>query len=459
MRYQESEMASVTGTAPPDLSVYYLVEADDARLDDLADELLSRDGIVGAYVAPPAEPAVDLATLNDMTPAPEPAPPATPDFTPRQIYLDAAPAGIDARFAWTRPGGRGAGVRIIDIEGAWRFDHEDLIVNQGGTVGTPSADVSWRNHGTAVVSEFGGDVNVFGVTGICPDSHTRGFSIFGPGNSPAQAIRAAADALSAGDIILIELHRPGPGASGAGQDGFIAMEWWPAEFDAIRYATNKGVLVVEAAGNGSRNLDDPIYNTPQPGFPPGWTNPFNRANRDSGRDRRRRRSTAPGHARSRPRPGPLAAGVLQLGRPHRRTGLGPRGDGRRVRRPPGRNQRDAVVHGHVQRDLQRLTHRRRSVRMRAGRAACAGAGRAHTGADARSPAVDRYPQQDAPGRPASQRIGNRPNLRQLLATPKTIAKDILKDNKFEKIERKELKEKPEKRERSRRRTRRSSARS
>ena len=37
-----------------------------------------------------------------------------------------------------------------------------------------------------------------------------------------------------------------------------------------------------AAGNGARNLDDPIYNTPQTGFPPGWTNPFNRANRDSG---------------------------------------------------------------------------------------------------------------------------------------------------------------------------------
>ena len=83
----------------------------------------------------------------------------------------------------------------------------------------------------------------------------------------AAAIRAAADALSAGDIILIELHRPGPGASGSGQDGFIAMEWWPGEFDAIRYASNKGVMVVEAAGNGSRNLDDPIYNTPQSGFP------------------------------------------------------------------------------------------------------------------------------------------------------------------------------------------------
>ena len=58
----------------------------------------------------------------------------------------------------TRPGGRGDGVRIIDIEGEWHFSHEDLPQNQGGVVGgTPTADPGWRNHGTAVVGEFGGD--------------------------------------------------------------------------------------------------------------------------------------------------------------------------------------------------------------------------------------------------------------------------------------------------------------
>ena len=56
------------------------------------------------------------------------------------------------------------------------------------------------------------------------------------------------------------MHRPGPGASGMGQDGFIAMEYWQQDFDAIKYATSKGIIVVEAAGNGSRNLDDVIYN-------------------------------------------------------------------------------------------------------------------------------------------------------------------------------------------------------
>ena len=48
-----------------------------------------------------------------------------------------------------RAGGRGQNVRIIDIEGAWRFTHEDLRQMQGGVVGgTQSTSIGWRNHGT-----------------------------------------------------------------------------------------------------------------------------------------------------------------------------------------------------------------------------------------------------------------------------------------------------------------------
>jgi hypothetical protein len=85
--------------------------------------------------------------------------------------------------------------------------------------------------------------------------------------------------------MLIELHRPG-GRHGFkmshGQLGFIAVEWWPDDFDAILYATRKGIVVVEAAGNGAEDLDDALYDVPDKGFPSGWTNPFKRANRDSG---------------------------------------------------------------------------------------------------------------------------------------------------------------------------------
>jgi hypothetical protein len=279
-----------TSADVPDLSVYYRVEAPDDRLDELASRLREEGAVEAAYVKPSAElpvkaPESLLRTLNDMVPLREEAPPTTPDFTSRQGYLDAAPGGIDARYAWTQLGGRGSGVNIIDIEGAWRFSHEDLRQNQGGVVGgTPTTDAAWLNHGTAVLGEFSGDDNGIGITGICPGANVRAISIFGATGSSG-AIHQAADLLGEGDIILIELHRPGPRfnfQSPQGQQGYIPIEWWEDDFAAIRYAVSKGVIVVEAGGNGSEDLDDALYSTRPASFPISWTNPFNRANRDSG---------------------------------------------------------------------------------------------------------------------------------------------------------------------------------
>jgi Subtilase family len=265
----------------PDLSVYYHVEAPDEKLDYLAYQIRQHNVVDGAYVKPPAEPAavapISLEVLNAMQPLEEDAPPVSPDFSGRQGYLDAAPGGIDARFAWTQPGGGGAGVNVIDCEWAWNLAQEDLVGNQGAVVvGAAAGD---DNHGTAVQGEIGGNRNAYGITGIAPDSFRR-FAAFS--QPTASVIRQAANLLNPGDIVLLEIHRAGPRATGVGQQGYIAVEWWPDDFDAIRYASSRGVLVVEAAGNGAQNLDDPVYNTPSAGFPAGWSNPFNRNNRDSG---------------------------------------------------------------------------------------------------------------------------------------------------------------------------------
>jgi len=276
LRAKVTQQAGSAGTPPPDLSVYYQVDAPDEKLDQLAERLRAHtDLIEAAYVKPSGEPPF---ILNDMQPRQTDAPPISPDFTAHQGYLNAAPEGVDARYAWTLPGGGGAGVNIIDCEWGWRFTHEDLLNNKGGVVvGTPSYDT---NHGTAVLGEMGGDRNPAGVTGICPDAFIGAVSF---ATLPsATAIVQAADRLRAGDIMLLEIHRPGPRASGAGQQGFIAIEWWPDDFDAIRYAVNKGIIVVEAAGNGFQDLDDPVYDTPATGFPGTWSNPFKRGNRDSG---------------------------------------------------------------------------------------------------------------------------------------------------------------------------------
>ncbi|MBF6210524.1 S8 family serine peptidase [Nocardia puris] len=260
---------------------YFCVQGVADHLDAIADTLLHDDAVAAAYVKPPAEPP--LAPLSAPTRSEADTPPATPNFEARQGYLDDAPNGIGARWAWTKPGGRGTGVRVIDIEGAWRFTHEDLTQNQGGVIGGQTDDPGWRDHGTAVAGEISGDVNAYGITGIAPEANIRAVSVFD--NGSAAAIRTAADALSAGDIILLELHRPGPRRNYRArpdQLGYIAIEWWPDDFAAIRYAVARGVIVVEAAGNGAEDLDAALYDLRPTGFPQSWRNPFRGGADDSG---------------------------------------------------------------------------------------------------------------------------------------------------------------------------------
>jgi subtilase family protein len=413
-----SSAADPDAEPAPDLGVFYHVAAPEDQLEELARELRDSELVDAAYVKPPAEPAtlvvdeVLVEGLNDMVPDAGDAPPTTPDFTARQGYLDAAPGGIDARHAWTVSGGAGTGVRVIDCEWGWRFTHEDLVRNQGGVVaGTGGTDT---NHGTAVVGEISGDRNTFGITGIAPDAWIAASSF--TNQSSAQAIRAAADRLGPGNIILLEIHRPGPRTPNPpqGQLGFIAIEWWPDDFAAIRYAVNKGIIVVEAAGNGFQNLDDPIYNTRPANFPTGWTNPFNVNNPSSG---------AVVVGAGAPPPG-------THGRNHGpdRSRLDFSNFGARVDAQGWGREVTTAGYGDLQggsaQDLwytDQFSGTSSASPIVVGALACVQGALRGRGRIPLSPARAREllratgsAQQDAPGRPATQRIGNRPNLRQLI---------------------------------------------
>ena len=414
LRAKRASMSAAGVPEAPDLSSYYRIEAADDRLDALCKKLYALPTVEAAYVKPAAEPP--MFALH-MAPSLAEPPAGTPDFSARQVYLDAAPSGIDARYAWTRPGGGGAGVGIIDIEGEWRFTHEDLRLNQGGVVGgAPPNDLLWRNHGTAVVGAFGGDRNGLGITGICPDANVRAISVFGAMSS-STAIRNAADMLNPGDIILIELHRPGPRfsyANRADQRGYIPIEWWPDDYDAIRYAVGRGVIVVEAAGNGGENLDDAIYGVLPPGFPAGWANPLVRGARDSGAILVGAGAPPPGtHARDH---GPdrsrldfsnfgAAVDVQGWGEEVTTTGYG-------------------TLQGGSDEDLwytDQFNGTSSASPIVVGALACmqgilrAGSRPVLTAASARALLRSTgSTQQDAPGRPASQRIGSRPDLREMI---------------------------------------------
>lgn len=253
---------------------YYVAQVPDTMADSIVRQMSSNPSVESVYYKPAAEnplaPGGERPSSANMEAA------SIPDFSSKQGYLENAPGGIDAKYAWSLPGGDGNGVTIVDVEGGWRLSHLDLAMLNGGLIGgIPYPEVDWRNHGTAVLGEMGSDKNGFGVTGISFGAVVSAVSHGDIGS--AKAIQLAAQRLNAGDIILLEMHRPGPRngfQSDPYQRGYIGVEWWPDDLLAIQFATMKGIIVVEAAGNGAEDLDDPLYDDPGPGFPAGWKNPF-----------------------------------------------------------------------------------------------------------------------------------------------------------------------------------------
>ncbi|MEO1267204.1 MAG: S8 family serine peptidase, partial [Myxococcota bacterium] len=125
-------------------------------------------------------------------------------------------------------------------------------------------DASFIQHGTGAFGMILAQHNGIGVDGLAPAVEPLFVTEFAEeyGWGVASAILRSLQHVRAGDLILIEAQTGGPRYNldnPEQQTGLLPVEWNQAEFDAIRTATDIGVIVVEAAGNGEQNLDDPIY--------------------------------------------------------------------------------------------------------------------------------------------------------------------------------------------------------
>jgi len=178
-------------------------------------------------------------------------PPVNPSDDPRNVnqnYEDAAPTGIDARFAWGYADGSGIG--FVDCEQGWTLNHEDLAA--AGISIISGVNSSYTGHGTSVLGEVVAVDNAIGDVGIAPHASARVVSQFRTASTynTAEAILSAVSVMSDGDVLLLEAQTTSSTAS-----GYVPVEVEQATFDAIQYATSQGIVVVEAGANGSVDLD------------------------------------------------------------------------------------------------------------------------------------------------------------------------------------------------------------
>ncbi|MGN4681015.1 MULTISPECIES: S8 family peptidase [unclassified Bacillus cereus group] len=226
---------------------YYIVETqDDIDVQALLTKIEKSSLVETAYLqeeeAPPAERLPNLS----VNPYDEPR-------LTRQGYLEPAPLGINAPYAWSIKGGDGKGTTFVDMEYGWLFNHEDLV-NQKIEMISGQNKSEHHDHGTSVLGIVSAEDNNIGGIGIAPKAKVKVVSqIRDNGNyNTADAILSAVNNMQAGDILLLEAQAT---YDGYGDKNYFPVEVKPDIFDAIRMGTNKGIIIIEAGANGGNDLD------------------------------------------------------------------------------------------------------------------------------------------------------------------------------------------------------------
>lgn len=173
----------------------------------------------------------------------------TPDFEPRQHYLDAPGPrwkGLNVRKAWAG-GVTGRGSRIHFSDGGLFAEHEDLRGNPDLKIVSlaPNDD---PKHGTASVGVILAARNGFGATGVSHDSelylyHNRSKDIHGN----LQVLKDLLRNVEPGDIVAINRQTANPEVLSTLLPSVHDKAWWVV----MQQLTQRGAVVVNAAANGS----------------------------------------------------------------------------------------------------------------------------------------------------------------------------------------------------------------
>jgi len=188
----------------------------------------------------------------------------TPNLEASQTYLFENP-GINVNYAWSR-GITGQNVRVRDVEYGFHKTHEMLVdrntvqlesgVSPNASLTTPSSTYySWLDHGTAVMSILGSAKDNIGLSGSAYNAtEMKGFLEWTTTSyNRVAAVTRAINASQAGDIVLYEMQ------TGGQNSNYVPAEYDNLIWDLTKAATDSGIIVIAAAGNGNENLDATFY--------------------------------------------------------------------------------------------------------------------------------------------------------------------------------------------------------
>lgn len=204
-------------------------------------------------------PQIEYASLLSSQPVPPPIDiaPTTTNFEPNQGYLNANP-GVNMAHAWGL-GLSGSGIKVRDVEYGFNKNHEELsdintLLAPNMTI-SPSASTSYTEHGTAVFGILYAHKGTYGISGMAygaqelilyPEWQVSGYDRI-------NAVTKSIENSVAGDVILYEMQT-------GGQSGnYVPAEYNSVVWNLTKAATDSGIIIVAAAGNGNENLDNSFY--------------------------------------------------------------------------------------------------------------------------------------------------------------------------------------------------------
>lgn len=198
-----------------------------------------------------------LISLQPISP-PFDIAPVTPNFEANQTYLGVNP-GVNVNYAWNL-NVNGSGIKIRDVEYGFNKNHEEFNQNNtflatGMTINS-GASVAYTEHGTATFGTVMADKGTYGVSGL---AHGATEMILYPewqisGYNRVYAVTQAIQNSTVGDVIIFEMQTVGQGAN-----LYVPAEFNTLIWDLTLAATNSGIVIVAAAGNGEQDLNSTYY--------------------------------------------------------------------------------------------------------------------------------------------------------------------------------------------------------